>query len=101
MWGAVFAPHPPAEHIEIVCSDQAEHRRRVESRIADIVGHQLPTWQQVCTREYESWPASIVIDTAGQHIKASVSALRERLEGYEQTLRATGDAEQLLDFARS
>ena len=34
--------------IEIVCSDQAEHRRRVESRIADIVGHELPTWRQVC-----------------------------------------------------
>ena len=87
--------------IEIVCSDQAEHRRRVESRIADIVGHQLPTWQQVCTREYEPWPAGIVIDTAGQHIKASVSALRERLEGYGQTLRATGDTEQSLDFTGS
>ena len=87
--------------IEIVCSDQAEHRHRVESRIADIVGHQLPTWQQVCAREYEPWRASIVIDTAGQHTKASVSALRERLEGYEQTLRATGDAEKSLDFARS
>ncbi len=70
--------------IEIVCSDQEEHRRRVESRIADIVGHQLPTWQQVCDREYEPWQASIVIDTAGQHIKASVSALLERLEGFGQ-----------------
>ena len=68
--------------IEIVCSDQEEHRRRVESRIADIAGHQLPTWQQVCARDYEPWQASIVIDTAGQHIKASVSALRERLKGF-------------------
>ena len=75
--------------IEIVCSDQAEHRRRVESRIADIVGHELPTWQQVCDREYEPWLASIVIDTAGQPIEASISALRERLEGLEQELRAT------------
>ena len=67
--------------IEIVCSDQAEHRRRVESRVADIVGHQLPTWQQVCAREYEPWEASIVIDTAGQDVEASVAALRERLGG--------------------
>ena len=80
--------------IEIVCSDQAEHRRRVESRVADIVGHQLPTWQQVCAREYEPWPADLVIDTAGQHIEASVSALRERLEGLHQDLRATGDAKK-------
>ncbi len=78
--------------IEVVCSDQAEHRRRVESRIADIVGHQLPTWQQVCAREYEPWQASIVIDTAGQQIKASVAELRERLKGFEQSLWATGDA---------
>ena len=80
--------------IEIVCSDQAEHRRRVESRVADIVGHQLPTWQQVCAREYEPWQASIVIDTAGQHIQASVAKLRERLKGFEQSLRATGDTEK-------
>ena len=77
--------------IEIVCSDRAEHRRRVESRIADIVGHQLPTWQQVCDREYEPWLTNIVIDTAGQPVEASISALRERLEGIEEELRATGD----------
>ena len=80
--------------IEIVCSDQAEHRRRVESRKADIVGHQLPTWQQVCAREYEPWPAGIVIDTARQPIKVSVSALRARLESFEQTFQTTGDAEK-------
>ena len=77
--------------IEIVCSDQSEHRRRIESRLANIVGHRLPTWQQVCAREYEPWEASIVVDTAGQQIKASVSALREMLEGSEQALRANGN----------
>ena len=65
--------------IEIVCSDEAEHRHRVESRAADIAGHQLPTWQQVRDREYEPWQANIVIDTAGRSIEASVSELRERL----------------------
>ena len=68
--------------IEIVCSDQTEHRRRVETRVADIAGHQLPTWQQVCDREYEPWQAGIFIDTAGQHIEASVAALLERLKGF-------------------
>ena len=65
--------------IEVVCSDWDEHRRRVESRVADIAGHQLPTWRQVCDREYESWQADIVVDTAGQHIEASVTELRKRL----------------------
>ncbi len=69
--------------IEIVCSDHGEHRRRVESRKSDIAGHRLPTWQQVCDREYEPWDADIVIDTAGQKIEVSVAALRERLEGHE------------------
>ena len=66
--------------IEIVCSDQAEHQRRVESRVADIAGHQLPTWQQVCDREYEPWQAGIVVDTAGREIDASFSELRKKLE---------------------
>lgn len=67
--------------IEVVCSVQAEHRRRVESRTADIAGHELPTWPEVCEREYEPWEAHIVVDTAGRPVEASVSALREELEG--------------------
>lgn len=69
--------------IEIVCSDRSEHRRRVESRVADIAGHQLPTWQQVCDREYEPWQIGIVIDTAGRDIQASVTELQIRLRGLE------------------
>ena len=68
--------------IEIVCSDEAEHRRRVESRVSDIAGHRLPTWHEVCAREYEPWEAGIVIDTAVQNVEASVSALREVLDGF-------------------
>ena len=68
--------------IEMVCSDEAEHRRRVDTRIADIIGHQLPTWREVCSREYEPWEADVVIDTASQHIEASVAGLREILEGF-------------------
>ena len=72
--------------IEVVCSDQAEHRRRVETREPDIAGHQLPTWRQVCDREYESWQADIVVDTAGQHIEASVTELRKRLAHFAPAL---------------
>ena len=78
--------------IEIVCSDQVEHRRRVESRLADIAGQISPTWQQVCDREYEPWEASIVMDTAGQDAEASVSAVREMLEGVVQENRVGGYA---------
>ena len=33
--------------IHLVCSDIAEHRRRVGERSADISGHILPTWKAV------------------------------------------------------
>jgi predicted kinase len=38
--------------VEVVCSDEGEHRRRVEARSADIVDHELPTWEMVKTRDY-------------------------------------------------
>ena len=49
----------------VVCSDPVEHRRRVESRVADIAGHVLPTWDQVMRREFEDWETDhIRLDTA-------------------------------------
>jgi predicted kinase len=51
--------------VEIVCSDAAEHRRRVETRAADLHGHRLPDWQAVLGRHYEPWEsADLVLDTA-------------------------------------
>jgi len=55
--------------IEIVCSDLAEHRRRVESRIADIEGLIQPKWQEVMDHDYEPWDRDrLVLDTAGKSI---------------------------------
>lgn len=51
--------------VEFSCSDRDEHRRRVESRIPDIAGHAVPTWQDVIAREYHSRDRSCLeIDTA-------------------------------------
>ncbi len=66
--------------VEVVCSDTAEHRRRVETRIADIEGHRLPTWQDVLERDYRPWVRPrLVIDTAGRSIEESVRAIRDAL----------------------
>jgi len=55
--------------IEVVCSDVAEHRRRVEHRASTVPGLRLPTWAEVENREYHPWTrARIVIDTAGRPI---------------------------------
>lgn len=51
--------------VEVVCSDPAEHRRRVEGRLADIPGHSLPTWEDVITREYVPWDSDqVLVDTS-------------------------------------
>jgi predicted kinase len=53
------------QEVEIVCSDAREHRRRVETRAADIAGHTLPTWQDVVDRDYRGWNRErTVVDTA-------------------------------------
>jgi hypothetical protein len=55
----------PFLEVEIVCSDEKEHRFRVENRVSDILGHILPDWEQVQTREYEPWEREhLTLDTA-------------------------------------
>ena len=66
-----------AIEVEILCSDVEEHKRRVETRIADIPGLKLPTWQAVISREYHPWNrAHTMIDTAGKSVEQNVLALR-------------------------
>ncbi len=51
-------------HIEVVCSDLREHRRRVETRLGTVPGPRLPTWQEVAEREYHGWTVDrVVVDT--------------------------------------
>ena len=69
--------------VEFICSDVSEHRRRVESRVADIPGLRLPDWGAVLKREYEPWDREhLVLDTAELSIAEAV----------ELTLRAVKTA---------
>ncbi len=55
-------------HIEVICSDPLEHRRRVETRTASIPGLRLPTWQEVQKRPYDPWTRErIMLDTANKN----------------------------------
>jgi predicted kinase len=67
--------------VEIVCSDAGEHRRRVESRVADIPGQTLPTWSDVLERDYRPRDDErLVIDTARFDVSTSVSLIRSALD---------------------
>lgn len=41
--------------VETSLADVAEHRRRVESRLADIPGHMVPTWHDVQNDGWTAW----------------------------------------------
>ena len=67
--------------VEIVCSDPGEHRRRIESRVADIPGHALPAWADVVARDYRPWDRDLVrIDTARTGVDEAVATLFSYLE---------------------
>ncbi|EJN04186.1 AAA family ATPase [Phyllobacterium sp. YR531] len=64
------------EEVEVTCSDVFEHQRRVENRVSDIPGMELPTWQQVVNRTFEkSKTGSTIIDTAAANIEETLDAL--------------------------
>ena len=62
--------------VEIRCSDQAEHRRRVEGRLTDAE-QWGPAWPEVLDRDYRAWPtAALVIDTANATVEQAATSLR-------------------------
>jgi len=67
--------------VETVCSDAAEHRRRVESRVADIAGLRLPTWDEVLERDYQAWEGErILVETSGRSVVDCVDGLLAAVE---------------------
>jgi predicted kinase len=71
--------------VELICTDLAAHRTRVQTREVDIPGLALPSWRQVLEREYEPWDHDhLVIDTATQPPAAAA----------ETILRALGEVPQ-------
>jgi predicted kinase len=65
--------------VEMICSDSSRHRERVETRVADIPGHRVPTWQEVVGREYRAWQGDrLIIDTALLRVEQCVKLIRLR-----------------------
>ena len=68
-----------AIEVELVCSDPDVHRDRVESRVADLPGHTVPTWQEVVDRDYEPWEGDrLVLDTCRLSLDQAVRLTRLR-----------------------
>jgi predicted kinase len=74
--------------VEVVCSDAAEHRRRIESRPPDLDGLPPLTWEGVCERKYEKWlTPHLVIDTARKSVSEAQHELIERLAAAKRLSR--------------
>lgn len=75
--------------VEVVCSNAAEHRRRVQMRSIDVPGLVAPTWQAVLHQDYLPWGEErLVVDTAtmdaeqaAQRLLAEVHQLRQGCAG--------------------
>ena len=82
-WRAVAAStYSSVLEVEVVCSDQNEHRRRVESRHADMPEFVLPTWQAVLRHDYEAWTtARLVIDSAVSDPAAAATLILHSMNG--------------------
>ncbi len=67
--------------VEVICSDAAEHRRRVETRVVNVPGLKLPTWDEVLARDYHAWDRErTVVDTAALSVDAAVARIVAQLQ---------------------
>lgn len=72
----------PILQVEVICSDPAEHRRRVEGRASDIPGLVQPDWAAVMARHYEPWAgADLMLDTARLSVGTAVATVERRWAG--------------------
>jgi predicted kinase len=80
-WRAVaLRASVPYLEVELVCVDPEEHRRRVETRVGDIAGQKLPTWDDVLGREYDAWDSQhLIVDTSKVGPKESAQLIRAAL----------------------
>jgi predicted kinase len=67
--------------VEVICSDEAEHRRRVEGRVPDIDGFTLPSWSSVKSHNYVLWTEPrLIIDTAVLSVLDAVLTIEKQIE---------------------
>ncbi len=67
-------------NIEVICSDENEHKKRVESRDSGIPTLKRITWEDIVTRDYHKWNMDrIQIDTFGKSIEECLNELEGRI----------------------
>ncbi|WP_025809517.1 AAA family ATPase [Pseudomonas chlororaphis] len=79
--GIAKAEQSPLLNVEVVCTDIAEHRRRVESREVDVPGLRPPSWQSVLDHDYQAWSSErLRLDSSLLSPAGAVRIILEHLE---------------------
>ncbi|CAI8798889.1 Glutamate synthase (NADPH) large chain [Pseudomonas chlororaphis] len=79
--GLAEAEQSPLLNVEVICTDIAEHRRRVESREADVPGLRPPSWQSVLDHDYQAWSGErLTLDSSLLSPAEAVRIILEHLE---------------------
>ncbi|WP_421931974.1 AAA family ATPase [Phenylobacterium sp.] len=68
--------------VEVLCSDPAEHRWRVENRTSEVPGLVLPDWAAVTAAAPHPWDRDhLTVDTAGRGLEDCVQLIRDARDG--------------------
>jgi chloramphenicol 3-O-phosphotransferase len=66
--------------VEVICSDEDEHRRRAEARSSDVEGLVKPTWTAILDRDYEPWLRTpLVVDSATTSPHSAAQRIASRM----------------------
>lgn len=66
--------------VEVICSDAAIHRQRVEARHSDIEGLGVPDWQAVRARPFEPWQGRrLVVDTSKVPVEDCAARVQDEM----------------------
>ena len=68
-------------NIEVICSDKAEHQKRLKERVNEVENLKVLSWEDIVRREYHPWIGDrIIIETAHKSITSCVDELVNKIE---------------------
>jgi predicted kinase len=66
--------------VEVICSNEDEHKRRAEGRSSDVEGLVKPAWTAILDREYEPWlRRPLVVDSATTSPDSAAQRIASRM----------------------
>ena len=75
-------------NVEVICSNEVLHRKRVESRTSDIDDLVVPDWQAVCNRTFEPWQGNrVIVDTADDSVQDCAAKIESEMDRLRSAVR--------------